>query len=492
MRGRWLFLFLVICGVNLAFSRDFCDKLQRTKVSDGEVIAGGALKSSDGTTFKNGTFWRDGKFWWACPCLNGPCVRQCYTDLAIKYNVMTKEKSTRIKIWDDGVEKEVDMEKHFGVVYDALCYAPTELKPDIEVFDEFLMYPNGSIYFPHPEIPAEHRLISDAMYCLIPIDEENQTILTCSKEEEQKQPSSNMRFIIYPVFYILSAICLLLTLIAFVLTPERNSFHSKSVACQSGCLLVSFLGLAITYLTGEKSNEKICVNVAYIMHFFLMASFFWMNVMCIDIYLTFSGSMLQMHKGSFRVFSLYAWCAPLAFSAVTIILDKNTNDLIWSPGIGDKSCWFRDFWPNFVYFNGPLLILLTINAYLFGVTVWRLRQKLKETRGVLRRSDSQVHNRNERNRLILYVKLFMLTGFTWIFESISWAVGGREEYWYLTDSINNLRGVFIFWFCVLSDKTMRYSLKQKFWIEKKKKLHILTKVEPQSGANHTSSTSTVV
>jgi len=35
-------------------------------------------------------------------------------------------------------------------------------------------------------------------------------------------------------------------------------------------------------------------------------------------------------------------------------------------------------------------------------------------------------------------------GLTWITEIISWAVGGADYYWYITDIVNMLRAVFIF------------------------------------------------
>ncbi|KAK6630687.1 hypothetical protein RUM44_002856 [Polyplax serrata] len=46
--------------------------------------------------------------------------------------------------------------------------------------------------------------------------------------------------------------------------------------------------------------------------------------------------------------------------------------------------------------------------------------------------------------LILYAKLFLLMGLTWITEIVSWAVGGPDYYWYFSDVLNLLRAVFIF------------------------------------------------
>lgn len=59
---------------------------------------------------------------------------------------------------------------------------------------------------------------------------------------------------------------------------------------------------------------------------------------------------------------------------------------------------------------------------------------------------------------LLYVKLFILMGGTWLMEFISWAVGGPHEYWILTDLINCSRGVLIFLICVVCNAKIRHSL----------------------------------
>jgi hypothetical protein len=61
-------------------------------------------------------------------------------------------------------------------------------------------------------------------------------------------------------------------------------------------------------------------------------------------------------------------------------------------------------------------------------------------------------------RLVLYVKLFLLMGGTWLLELLSWGVGGPAWIWIFTDLINCSRGVLIFYFCVWSNKKVRNSL----------------------------------
>lgn len=42
------------------------------------------------------------------------------------------------------------------------------------------------------------------------------------------------------------------------------------------------------------------------------------------------------------------------------------------------------------------------------------------------------------------LKLVVVMGITWAADVISWAVGGPNYLWYVTDIINTLQGVFIF------------------------------------------------
>jgi hypothetical protein len=56
------------------------------------------------------------------------------------------------------------------------------------------------------------------------------------------------------------------------------------------------------------------------------------------------------------------------------------------------------------------------------------------------------------------VKLFLLMGGTWLLEVLSWIVGGPNWVWYFPDLINCSRGVFVFYFCVWSNKKVRDSL----------------------------------
>uniref|UniRef100_A0A1B0DB06 G-protein coupled receptors family 2 profile 2 domain-containing protein n=2 Tax=Phlebotomus papatasi TaxID=29031 RepID=A0A1B0DB06_PHLPP len=89
------------------------------------------------------------------------------------------------------------------------------------------------------------------------------------------------------------------------------------------------------------------------------------------------------------------------------------------------------------YFFGPIGVLLFVNIILFASTARQL------TCGLWKRDD--VKSTTERAALgRVCLKLVVVMGVTWIADVISWAVGGPNYLWYVTDFINALQGVFIF------------------------------------------------
>lgn len=91
-------------------------------------------------------------------------------------------------------------------------------------------------------------------------------------------------------------------------------------------------------------------------------------------------------------------------------------------------------------------------------------------------------------RFTLYLKLFGLMGVTWVFEIVSYVVGGPASYWYITDIINALRSVFIFALFCLKRKVFAL-LKSKLFSNKPSKFPIHSRKSPSSSKMTSSMTS---
>ncbi|CAG4975999.1 unnamed protein product, partial [Parnassius apollo] len=158
----------------------------------------------------------------------------------------------------------------------------------------------------------------------------------------------------------------------------------------------------------------------FIVYYAFQTSFFWLNVMCFDIWRTFSGyrgsSNKRREKKRFVLYGMYAWGVPLILTAATIAMQfADVPDNIITPGFAYRRCWFENW----------LSELET--AILKGAESARSDKLTKD-----------------KQRYALYLKLFVVMGVNWTVEIISFSVGGSNWYWILIDVSNIVLGLFIF------------------------------------------------
>ncbi|KAL1132465.1 hypothetical protein AAG570_010420 [Ranatra chinensis] len=175
--------------------------------------------------------------------------------------------------------------------------------------------------------------------------------------------------------------------------------------------------------------------------------------MCFDIYWAFSG--IRNLKGSakerelkkFLLYALYAWGCPLILLVFTLIMDYSSilpASSPYKPDMGLKNCFFETSEATWLYFYGPMTVLIFANLVMFAITARRIFVHRRET-SVLKSGDSKRHNNDKESfRFNLYLKLFVVMGINWVMELVSWVVKGPQQIWYLTDITNTLQGVFIF------------------------------------------------
>lgn len=87
-------------------------------------------------------------------------------------------------------------------------------------------------------------------------------------------------------------------------------------------------------------------------------------------------------------------------------------------------------------------------------------------------------------RFNLYLKLFIVMGVNWAMELISWAAGGPDYLWYLTDLGNSLQGVLIFIIFVWKRKILRLLMRR---FRRKSSRSPFSSTTYQPAVSHTSS-----
>ncbi|XP_049956981.1 G-protein coupled receptor Mth2-like isoform X1 [Schistocerca serialis cubense] len=329
-----------------------------------------------------------------------------------------------------------------------------------EVDDAFEMLDNGTLTFESFMVPA-----SD--YCLDETVGGNLTLYLCFPETECPLEEKDALFF-YPAGTVLSLPFLAATFVVYALFEELRNRVGTALMCYVAALFVAYALLAAVQISLGYVSIAFCLTAAFIIYFSFLASFFWLNVMCFDIFWTFSGfrslrgtAREREHK-KFIIYSIYSWGCPLILLSVTLVMQFHNDipDGLLRPQFGVKKCWFPDDITILAYFYGPVGVLVLCNIILFILTAIRIAQLKRET-AMLKGTDSRRHDDDNRQRFNLYLKLFLVMGVNWSMEVISGLVGGPDYVWYVTDICNTLQGVLIFVIFVWKDR-IRRMLMEKF------------------------------
>ncbi|XP_012064501.1 PREDICTED: probable G-protein coupled receptor Mth-like 1 [Atta cephalotes] len=305
------------------------------------------------------------------------------------------------------------------------------------------MHPDGSLEINGVVLPS-------GQFCVERIKELNQIakVFACPEHAPQRPAvkATDIRFTLYPVGFIISALFLAATLAAGCLLPA--SHHVLHWRCQThhvACLMMGDILMAIIQLAGDSLHGASCKAFAIMAHFFFLAAFFWLNTMCFNIWWTFRDLRpVSLEKGQetlrLRVYACYAWGGPFLVAGLAALLDHlppQPQYTFLRPRFGEKQCWFYGDMEILAYFFGPIGVLLAVNLMFFAVTARELTCGLWKGEFVKSTTERATLGR-------ICMKLVIVMGVTWVADVVSWAVGGPQYIWYFTDLINAFQGVLIF------------------------------------------------
>ncbi|XP_064479359.1 probable G-protein coupled receptor Mth-like 1 [Ornithodoros turicata] len=215
----------------------------------------------------------------------------------------------------------------------------------------------------------------------------------------------------------------------------------------------------VLFLVGNElpPHTTSCQLVAVMEHFSYLASFFWMNALAIDICRSLATHVFD--PGSEHLFlwySGYAWLCPMLLVGVAVLSDVFFRDAVLSPNYGGYVCWICRRTSLVAFFLAPVASLLVANAVLFIVTARSLRSSHL----------SVAANRRDETGIpfLLYVKLVLTFGLTWIFGFTA-ALTSVRWLWYPFIVLSGLQGVYLF-LSFACKKTVICDLQQRFFPKK--------------------------
>ncbi|XP_059697839.1 adhesion G-protein coupled receptor G6 isoform X4 [Haemorhous mexicanus] len=247
----------------------------------------------------------------------------------------------------------------------------------------------------------------------------------------------------------------LLTYIAF--EKLRRDYPSKILMNLSTALLFLNLIFLLDGWIASFDIDGLCIAVAALLHFFLLATFTWMGLEAVHMYIALVKVFNMYIRRYILKFCIIGWGLPALVIAI-VLASANTNaSHIYGKQLygrdangqgGDDFCWIKNEVVFYVTCAGYFGIMFLMNVAMFIVVMVQIcGRNGKRTN----RSLKEEILRNLRS----VVSLTFLLGMTWGFAFFAWGPL-TLAFLYLFSIFNSLQGLFIFVFhCAMKENVQK-------------------------------------
>lgn len=279
--------------------------------------------------------------------------------------------------------------------------------------------------------------------------EDDSSIVLCSADyisstdsPSKPQESSNL----YNAEVILSIVCtsasMLGLVVVFVTYCVFKMLRTLPGLNNMG-LSFSLFFAQLFYLTGgvfEVTLQWLCEMFGLLLHFFLLASIFWMGVCTFHMMRTFvfisQLSTAQNARSKFIKYTVFVIVSSTVFVVCNIVVSVTADSSI---GYGGQSCYITRNYMVLYTVAIPLGLVIISNLVMFFYVVIKV-YKLPEVKK---------NTKHERSNIVIFAKLSTLTGLTWIFAYIyQWT--HVKAFTYLFIITNATQGLFIMFSFVIN------------------------------------------
>ncbi|XP_032959026.1 adhesion G-protein coupled receptor G6 isoform X2 [Rhinolophus ferrumequinum] len=250
----------------------------------------------------------------------------------------------------------------------------------------------------------------------------------------------------------LSAIFSAATLLTYVAFEKlRRDYPSKILMNLSTALLfLNLLFLLDGWITSFHVNG-LCTAIAALLHFFLLATFTWMGLEAIHMYIALVKVFNTYIRRYILKFCILGWGLPALVVSV-VLASRNQHDVYGKESYGkeqgDEFCWIKDPVVFYVTCAGYFGVMFFLNVAMFVVVMVQIcGRNGKRTSRTLREEVL----RNLRS----VVSLTFLLGMTWGFAFFAWGAL-YVPFMYFFSIFNSLQGLFIFIFhCAMKENVQK-------------------------------------
>ncbi|KAL9971183.1 hypothetical protein ACROYT_G023676 [Oculina patagonica] len=321
---------------------------------------------------------------------------------------------------------------------------------------DYVQQSNGSIYLKlHNKIYSNttYKIIDDRLLLCVNFTRSRNVSRTENKFGKHKITKTPVSLqLLSLIGCIVSMVSLVLLLITYILFAELRNLPGKVIIN----LALSLLLYQSVFFSAVKTDDQdTCLAVAVLLHFFVLSSFTWMNVMAYDVHRTFTNTSegvvahRQNRQGGYTKrlvkYCLYAWGSPVLLVLVCVITDHVKKGSI-GYGEGEEECFISQPQAILYSFVLPVALLLIFNLFALGHTVFHIVKTRKRTQ-------QQKNRQHGSSVAVICVKMASVMGVTWIL-GIAANLKALSFLWYPYVVLNSLQGLFIFLSFAASGKAL--------------------------------------
>ncbi|KAK3582753.1 hypothetical protein CHS0354_015276 [Potamilus streckersoni] len=260
------------------------------------------------------------------------------------------------------------------------------------------------------------------------------TSQTVKGEAFYKNVSFEANAILSIICTAISLLCLILTLIVYIVFPKLQTVPGKN----NMLLVVNLLIAQVMYLAfafTPNSSGSICKAVGVLLHFFWLSAIFWMHLCTFHMLKVFIRLKKPNPKASTLINVVIYTIVVIAISAIfvltNIIKALVESDMI-EMGYGPEICYISGGKMVGFTFALPVGYVVVSNLVMFVVVIFKLRSLPSVEKNV----------KHDRKNTVIIAKLSSLTGITWIFGFLYvWTEEIVLSYFFIV--LNASLGVFI-------------------------------------------------
>ncbi|XP_023604922.1 adhesion G protein-coupled receptor E2-like, partial [Myotis lucifugus] len=239
----------------------------------------------------------------------------------------------------------------------------------------------------------------------------------------------------------LSLLCLLLAALTFLLCKAIQNTSTSLHLQLSLCLFLAHL-LFLTAI--DRTEPKVlCAIIAGALHYLYLASFTWMLLEGLHLFLTTRNLTVVNYSSVSRFMKKFMLPVGYGVPAVIVAISAASRPHLYGT---PARCWLHPE-KGFIWgFLGPVCAIIFVNLAFFLMTLWILKSKLSSLN-----SDVSTLKNTRMLTFKAIAQLFIL-GCTWCLGILQ--VGpAAHAMAYLFTIINSLQGVFIFLvYCLLNQQ----------------------------------------